>query len=148
MKKKSIRFFSPNEPVEEKKKESKVKEVPTISISKKGKLLLSSAILQLLDVDPADAKFKVGTEDRKRGIGSLFLVKADSDDSEAFAVAKSGRGHGIPLGSSFMKLGLDYVTYDYTYEIKPFDYEEDEISGYELTLKEKTPRLADAGEEE
>ncbi len=149
MKKKSILFFSPTDNVEEKKKSSKSKEAVTTSISKKGKLLLSPAVLELLEADPSSAKFKVGTEERKRGVGSFFLVKADDADTDAFAVAKSGRGHGIALGAIFDKVGLDYSAYDYTFEIKPFSYEEEGISGYELSLKDKAPRTAaTSGEEE
>lgn len=146
MKKKAIRFFSPNDNVEEKKKETKSKELLTTSISKKGKLLLSPAVLELLDADPATSLFRVGTEERKRGVGSFFLVKASEGDGEAFAIAKSGRGHGIPLGPILNKMGIDYATLDYTFEIKPFEYEE--VSGYELLLKEKTPRDGSASDEE
>ncbi|WP_233207791.1 hypothetical protein [Siphonobacter sp. BAB-5405] len=149
MKKKSILFFSPTDNVEEKKKSTKSKEAVTTSISKKGKLLLSPAVLELLEADPSSTKFKVGTEERKRGVGSFFLVKADDADTDAFVIAKSGRGHGIALGAIFDRVGLDYTTYDYTFEIKPFSYEEEGISGYELSLKDKAPRTAaTSGEEE
>ncbi len=148
MKKKSILFFSPNDNVEEKKKSAKTKEAPTTSISKKGKLLLSPAVLELLEANPASSQFKVGTEERKRGVGSFFLVKADEADTDAFPIAKSGRGHGIALGAIFDRIGLDYKTFDYTFDIKPFTYEEEGISGYELSLKDKSPRTATSGSDE
>jgi len=158
MKQKKIRFFSPQE-IEaktKKVKEAKAEELPTVSISKTGRLAMPLKTIETLGLNTENAQFRVGTEDRKRTLKTLFLIPAEGEAADAFPLAKTGRGYTISLGGILDK-HLDYAANEYTFAVKPFPYEN--TTGYELSLtgqesREKAPSnrgrkrkvVADAGE--
>ncbi|WP_353720133.1 hypothetical protein [Dyadobacter sp. 676] len=96
MKLKAIKFFSPEENVPEVKTAQKAAPLPTGYISNSGKLVFPAAALRDLGIDPESANFKIGTQEGKRKIKSVYLVPAAISD-QTFSFEKSGRGHVIPL---------------------------------------------------
>lgn len=95
MKLKAIKFFSPEENLP-KTPQAKAAPLPAGYISSSGKLVFPAAALRDLGIDPESTNFKIGTQDGKRKIKSLYLVPAASSD-QTFSFEKSGRGHVIPL---------------------------------------------------
>jgi len=141
MKAKKIKFFSPTE-IQEKKKESPKVELPTCAISKTGRLIVPGKTIEELGINTENAQFRVGTEDRKRRLNTLYLIPAEGEVADAFHLSKTGRGYTIGLAPFFERGGLDYAANEYTFSAKPFSYEG--TVGYELSLtgedsREKAP---------
>ncbi|WP_353720143.1 hypothetical protein [Dyadobacter sp. 676] len=105
MKLKAIKFFSPEENVLKTKVASKVAPLPTGYISNSGKLVFPAATLRDLGIDPESAYFKIGSQEAKRKIKSLYLITAANSD-QTFSFEKSGRGHVIPLSGILKKAEL------------------------------------------
>ena len=91
MKLKAIKFFSPEENVSKVKEAAKAVSLPTGYISNSGKLVFPATVLRDLGIDPESANFKIGTQEGKRKIKSLYLVLASNSD-RTFSFEKSGRG--------------------------------------------------------
>lgn len=143
MKEKQIKFFSPNENVEAKSKgkasKSKKEAAPLCSISITGRLAFPLKSVAQLGIDPASTLFKVGKDQKKRVIKSLYLIPSVGNDSDSFALIKTGRSYTISMKVIFQKLGLDFEHVHYIFKIKPFTYQEN-VMGYELVLSEQTMR--------
>jgi hypothetical protein len=73
MKLKAIKFFSPEENLP-KTKEANTAPLPAGYISNSGKLVFPATALGDLGIDPESTHFKIGTQDGKRKIKSLYLV--------------------------------------------------------------------------
>lgn len=139
MKNKAIRFFTPQEnTVEVSKVKEKSKPVPTGYVSAVGKLVFSNATLEDLGIQAESAFFKIGTQEGKRKLKSLYLVPS-KDENGAFAFEKSAKGYIIPLAIILKKGGIDFETTKYTFAVTTFDFE-DGIPGYELELISSAPK--------
>ncbi|GAB3695893.1 hypothetical protein GCM10027592_18250 [Spirosoma flavus] len=142
MKAKQIRFFSPDENSEEKKKEKKksVKQAPVTGyVSTGGKLVFPDKSAAQLGFDPQNNRFKVGTQDGKRKIKSLYLIPAGGEEGETFELSKAAKSHAISLPFILQRGGIDYAKSKYSFTVKPFDYENG-VTGYELKLTSDSPK--------
>jgi hypothetical protein len=142
MKTKSIKFFSPQENLP-KGEVAKSKPKPAGYISATGKIVLPAAALEELGIEADTTRFKVGTDQGKRKINTVYLIPA-SGESDTFELVKSGRGYVIPLGIILKQGGVAFDTTKYTFTVAPFNYEEG-IVGYELALASSEPKPAYTG---
>jgi len=133
MKQKAIKFFSPEENVPKTKTTEKAAPLPTGYISKSGKLVFPAAVLRDLGIDPESTKFKIGTQEGKRKIKSVYLVPA-SNSGQTFSFEKSGRGHVIPLAVILKKGAVDFESQKLVFKIKTFDFDQS-TKGYELAIE-------------
>jgi hypothetical protein len=138
MKIKAIKFFSPEENVPKAKATSKAAPLPTGYISKSGKLVFPAAVLRDLRIDPESTKFKIGTQEGKRKIKSVYLVPA-SNSGQTFSFEKSGRGHVIPLAVVMKKGGVDFESQKLIFKISTFDFDQT-TKGFELTIEAEAPK--------
>ena len=142
MKAKQIRFFSPDEnsEVTKKVKKSVVKAEPVKGyISATGKLVFPDKAIAQLGFDPENKRFKVGTQEGKRKIKSLYLIPGSESEEETFELAKGAKSHGISLSYILQKGGIDYANDKHEFTVKPFDYE-DGVTGFELKLSSEAPK--------
>ncbi|MHA4741978.1 hypothetical protein [Dyadobacter sp. MSC1_007] len=137
MKLRAIKFFSPEENLP-KTKEAKAAPLPAGYISNSGKLVFPATSLGDLGIDPESTYFKIGTQDGKRKIKSLYLVPAQSSD-QTFSFEKSGRGHVIPLAVILKKGGLNFEGEKLIFKISTFDFDQ-ATKGYELAIETETPK--------
>ncbi|MBD2755743.1 hypothetical protein [Spirosoma validum] len=147
MKAKQIRFFSPDENSEatKKAKKSAVKSTPVTGyISATGKLVFPDKAVTELGFDPETNQFKVGTQEGKRKIKSLYLVPGIEGEGETFELAKGAKSYGISLPYILQKGGIDYANTKHTFTVKPFDYDND-VTGYELKLSNEKPKAEYTG---
>lgn len=144
MKATQIRFFSPQE--NNKPKEKKVTKSAPITgyISSAGKLVFPQKSIAKLDFDPNNAKFKIGAEEGKRKIKSLYLVPADDDQQGAFVLEKAAKSYSVSLPFILQNNGIDYTKAKYLFTVKPFDFG-DGIEGYELQLNDQAPKAVYTG---
>ncbi|MCF0075348.1 hypothetical protein LZD49_33025 [Dyadobacter sp. CY261] len=138
MKLKAIKFFSPEENVSKVKATSKAAPLPTGYISNSGKLVFPAAALGDLGIDPESANFKIGVQEGKRKIKSVYLVPAVNSD-QTFSFEKSGRGHVIPLAIILKKGGVDFESQKLVFKISTFDFDQ-ATKGYELTIEAEAPK--------
>ena len=136
-----IRFYSSADNSETKpKKESKPKPVDlTGYISSAGKLVFPAKTVEQLGLDPETTSFKIGTQDGKRKIKSLYLIPANDQEADTFTLAKGAKSYTLLLALILQKGGVDYSETKYSFTIKPFDYEDD-TTGYELQLTNQMPK--------
>ena len=142
MKAKQIRFFSPNENSESTKKTEKsvAKATPATGyISSTGKLVFPAKTITQLGFDPNNSRFKVGTQEGKRKIKSLYLIPGDEEQDQTFELTQGAKSYGISLPFILQKGGIDFAETKYTFTVKPFDYEED-VTGFELKLASESPK--------
>lgn len=142
MKAKQIRFFSPNENSESTKKSEKsvAKAAPVTGyISSTGKLVFPAKSISQLGFDPNNNRFKVGTQEGKRKIKSLFLIPSDEEQDQTFELTQGAKSYGISLPFILQKGGIDFAETKYSFTVKPFDYEEG-ITGFELKLANESPK--------
>lgn len=144
MKATSLRFFSPQDNSEQKAKSVPKSVTLTGYLSPAGKLVFPAKTVSQLDFNPDTTRFKIGTQEGKRKIKSLYLVPAGDDSSETFEMVKAAKSYTISLALILQKSGIDYANTKYTFTIKPFTYE-DGISGYELQLNDSAPKPAYTG---
>ena len=137
MKLKAIKFFSPEENLP-KTKQAKAAPLPAGYISSSGKLVFPATVLGDLEIDPASTHFKIGSQDGKRKIKSLYLLPAASSD-QTFSFEKSGRGHVIPLAVILEKGGLNFESEKLIFKISTFDFDQ-ATKGYELAIETETPK--------
>ncbi|SKC14935.1 hypothetical protein [Dyadobacter psychrophilus] len=142
MKAKSIKFFSPQENLP-KSEVTKSKPKPSGYISATGKIVLPVAALEELGIEAESTRFKIGTDQGKRKINTVYLIPA-SDGTDSFELVKSGRGYVIPLAIILKQGGVAYDTTKYTFTATPFNYEEG-VVGYELALASSEPKPAYTG---
>ncbi|MCF0062804.1 hypothetical protein MUK70_08485 [Dyadobacter chenwenxiniae] len=139
MKVKSIKFFAPEENAAVQKPAPKLKPLPTGYISATGKLVFPSATLEELGIEAASTQFKIGTDEGKRTIKSLYLVPSDSAE-QAFPFERSGRGgYVIPLALILKKGGIDFESTKVTFSVSLFHYDEG-VVGYQLIFENSAPK--------
>ncbi|WP_461105796.1 hypothetical protein [Spirosoma koreense] len=142
MKAKQIRFFSPDENSEatKKVKKSVAKAVPATGyISSAGKLVFPDKTIAQLGFDPQSSRFKIGTQEGKRKIKSLFLIPGAEGQDEVFDLVEGAKSHSISLPFILKKGGIDFAETKHSFTVKPFDYEEG-VTGYELKLTNESPK--------
>ena len=144
MKTTSLRFFSPKDNSESKKKATPKSVTLTGYLSPAGKLVFPAKMVNQLGFDPDTTRFKIGTQEGKRKIKSLYLIPADDDSSETFELAKAAKSYTISLAFILQKGGIDYAKTKYAFTVKPFTYE-DGMSGFELQLTNSDPKPAYTG---
>lgn len=143
-----IRFFSPQDNQEETAAKATPKETSfTTTITKTGRLAFPQKLMEGLSIDPSKPYFKVGSVNRRKGLKALYLFPTEQGDSEAFELAKTGRGYSLPLKGVLSKIGLDFQSQEYSFSIKPYEFG-DGISGFELVSEQATPRSGAAEETE
>ncbi|GGH24882.1 hypothetical protein GCM10007423_08680 [Dyadobacter endophyticus] len=138
MKLKAIKFFSPEENVPEVKPAPKAASLPRGYISNSGKLVFPATVLRDLGIDPESTKFKIGTQEGKRKIKSVYLVPAAHSD-QTFSFEKSGRGHVIPLAVILKKGVVDFESQKLIFKISTFDFNQT-TKGFELTIEAEAPK--------
>ena len=144
---KQIHFFSPTENSEATKTEKKsaIKSVPIEGyISATGKLVFPNKAISQLGFDPQNNQFKIGTQDGKRKIKSLFMIPDAAGQEGAFELTKGAKSHGISLPYILQKGGIDYANTKYTFTVNSFDYEGD-VTGYELKITSENPKVEYTG---
>jgi len=143
MKLKAIKFFSPEENVSKTKAAPKSAPLPTGYISNSGKLVFPATALQHLGIDPESAYFKIGTQEGKRKIKSVYLVPAASSD-QTFSFEKSGRGHVIPLAIILKKGNVNFESEKLIFKISTFDLDQ-ATKGFELLIEAEAPKTEYTG---
>ncbi len=147
MKAKQIRFFSLDENSESKKKSEKSVAKPspvTGYISSTGKLVFPAKSISQLGLDPSNNQFRVGTQDGKRKIKSLYLIPASEGQEGTFELEQGAKSYAISLPFILQKGGIDYAETKYNFTVKSFDYD-DSVTGYELKLNDESPKLPYTG---
>ncbi|WP_353720097.1 hypothetical protein [Dyadobacter sp. 676] len=138
MKLKAIKFFSPEENVSKAKETRKEAPLPTGYISNTGKLVFPATALRDLGIDPESTKFKIGTQEGKRKIKSVYLVPSTSSD-QTFSFEKSGRGHVIPLAIILKKGNVNFESEKLIFKISTFDFDQT-TKGFELAIEAEAPK--------
>ncbi|SFC13136.1 hypothetical protein [Spirosoma endophyticum] len=147
MKAKQIRFFSPNENSESKKekKEKVAKVIPATGyISSTGKLVFPDKTIAQLGLDPQSNQFKIGTQEGKRKIKSLYLIPGTEGEEETFELEKAAKSYSVALPYILQKGGIDYANTKHTFMVKSFEYS-DGVTGYELKLANESPKAEYTG---
>ncbi|GAB4040570.1 hypothetical protein [Spirosoma gilvum] len=142
MKAKQIRFFSLDENSEAKKpkKKSAAKSAPVTGyISPAGKVVFPNKSASQLGIDTENNLFKVGTQDGKRKIKSLYLIPGAGEGEEAFILEKAAKSYSLSLPYILQKGGIDFGDTKYTFTVKPFEYDNG-VTGYELKLGNQNPK--------
>ncbi|WP_026632613.1 hypothetical protein [Dyadobacter alkalitolerans] len=142
MKTPQIKFFSPEENIPQVSKAAE-KAKPSGYISDSGKLVFPQATLEEIGIEPETALFKIGADEGKRKIKSLYLIPTDEKEG-AFAFAKVGRGSGIPLSVILKRGGIDYEASKHIFTVSIFNYSEG-VVGYELEIEGATPKAPYTG---
>lgn len=138
MKLKAIKFFSPEENVSKTKVVEKAAPLPTGYISNSGKLVFPASALRDLGIDPESTNFKIGTQEGKRKIKSVYLVPAAGSD-QTFSFEKSGRGHVIPLAVILKKGNVNFESEKLIFKISTFDFDQT-TKGFELAIETEAPK--------
>ncbi|GAB3956614.1 hypothetical protein GCM10028805_47030 [Spirosoma harenae] len=142
MKAKQIRFFSTadNSEAKKAKKKTTAKAAPiTGYISSAGKVVFPNKSAVQLGFDTDGGQFKVGTQDGKRKIKSLYLIPGGDENEEGFVLEKAAKSYSISLPYILQKGGIDYAGTKHTFTVKSFDYDNG-VTGYELKLANEEPK--------
>ncbi|WP_266366349.1 hypothetical protein [Tellurirhabdus rosea] len=145
MKERKLRFFSPNENVEKTQKVSKKEEPLTCSISLTGRLVFPLSTAEQLGMTDENTDYRIGMEEGKRKVKSLYLVPADTQGDDTFKFVKTGRSFTVPLHGILKSLNLDYTTTLFTFAVTPFSFGNG-VSGLELKLAGQVEREKREGE--
>jgi hypothetical protein len=143
MKLKAIKFFSPEENVSKTKAAEKEASLPTGYISNSGKLVFPAIVLRDLEIDPESAHFKIGMQEGKRKIKSVYLIPAASSD-QTFSFEKSGRGHVIPLAIILKRGNVHFESEKLIFKISTFDFDQS-TNGFELVIEAEAPKTEYTG---
>ena len=138
----ALQFFSPQDntqPTQKGTTKSIRKTLLTGSVSTTGKLVFPLRTVQQLSIDSAIDRFKVGIEQGKRKIKSLYLVPANQDRSESFELIKKANSYSIALAHILQRGGVDYNKTAYVFTIHSFEHE-DGVTGYELRFNIPAPK--------
>ena len=138
MKLKAIKFFSPEENIPKTKEVEKAAPLPTGYISNSGRLVFPASALRDLEIDPEATHFKIGTQEGKRKIKSVYLVPAAGSD-QTFSFEKSGRGHVIPLAIILKKGNVNFESEKLIFKISTFDFDQT-TKGFELAIETEAPK--------
>lgn len=98
---------------------------------------MNSGLRSRKNVLSEPTKFKIGTQEGKRKIKSVYLVPAANSD-QTFSFEKSGRGHVIPLAIILKKGGVDFENQKLIFKISTFDF--DQAEGFELAIETEAPK--------
>ena len=142
MKAKQIRFFTPddNSEVKKQKKKATPKTNPATGyISTAGKVVFPNKTVEQLGINTNQNTFKVGTQEGKRKIKSLYVVPGEAGSEETFTLEKAAKSYSMSLPYILQKGGIDYATDKHTFTVKPFDYGNG-VTGYELKLTNESPK--------
>lgn len=142
MKPKQIRFFSPEENSEAKKpkKKAMTKTTPATGyISTAGKVVFPNKTMEQIGINTDQNTFKVGTQEGKRKIKSLYIVPAEAGQEETFALEKAAKSYSMSLPYILQRGGIDYADQKHTFTVKSFDYGNG-VEGYELKLVNESPK--------
>lgn len=137
MKRRQIKFFTPEENAPQASKEV-AKAKPSGYISETGTLVFPKAALEEIGVEPETALFKIGTAEGKRKIKSLYLIPTDQQEG-SFAFTRIGRGSGIALPVILKRGGIDYEAVKHIFTVTIFNYSEG-VVGYELAIEAEAPK--------
>lgn len=144
MKPDQIKFFSPEDNSESKQK-TKAKPVSlTGYVSPTGKLVFPAKTIAQLAFDPENSQFKIGTQDGKRKIKSLYLIPDADGESESFSLEKAAKSYTISLAVILQRGKIDYAKNKYAFTINPFEYQSG-VTGYELQLADQSPKAPYTG---
>lgn len=140
----SLQFFTPQDNTQPDQKGTAKpirKTLLTGSVSTTGKLVLPLRTVQKLSIDSATDRFKVGIEQGKRKIKSLYLIPAnqDQDSSDSFELIKKANSYSITLALILQRGGVDYKKTAYVFTIYPFEHEVG-VTSYELRLFTQPPK--------
>lgn len=136
MKIKAIKFFTPEENISKAKPVEKSMHVPTGHISGLGKLVFPAVTLRELKIEPDATHFKIGVQEGKKKIKSIYLLPSERTD-QTFSFEKSGRGHVISLGTILKNGGINFDSGKLIFKVLPFDFDTS-IKGYELAIETDT----------
>lgn len=132
MKATTIRFLSPSENTQPKKiKPSKV--IFTGYVSGAGKLVFPNKTVAGLGVDFANTAFKIGVQEGKTKATSIYIVPADSEETETFIFQKGAKSYTLLLAGILRNIGIDYAKNKYRFVIQLFNF--DNVDGLELQLQ-------------
>ena len=145
MKAVALSFFSPQDNSESKKKAAP-KAAPPLTgyLSSGGKLVFPAKTVNLLSFNPDATRFRIGMQQGKRKLKSLYLIPAGDDSSGTFEMVKAAKSYTISMAFILQKGGIDYANSKYTFTIKPFSHEGG-VSGYELQLNDAAPKVPYSG---
>ena len=144
MKPQEIHFYSPQENREVKKKNTPKPASMTGYISSVGKLVFPAKTVAQLPFDPATTRFRIGGQEGKRKIKSLYLLPVGDSQDKTFKMGKVAKTYVIPLALILQKGGVDYENAKYKFTMKPFEYEGG-VTGYELQLSSDAPKTPYTG---
>ncbi|AEI52152.1 hypothetical protein [Runella slithyformis] len=100
-------------------------------ISATGKIVFPTKTVSELAIDFNNASFKIGTQEGKRKVKSLYLILS-SIEEDAFQFEKAPKGYTLSLAILLKKIGIDFSSAKYSFTIESFDYEGS--TGLELQL--------------
>lgn len=149
MKPKTIRFFSPQDNALAKPaKGKKAKQAKPVKlegyISPVGKLVFPAKTIDQLELEADSIRFKIGTDQGKRKIKTIYLVPTHDAQEQSFALDRAAKSYSVNLGVILQKGGIDYKTTKYKFILSPFTYQEG-IIGYSIVLENAAPKLAYSG---
>jgi hypothetical protein len=124
-----IKFFDPSENVEQLAKKERTRQLPLGQISDLGRLVFPPKAIEQAGIDTS-VKYKIGTDEGKRKIKSLYLVQ--TSEEPAFEFTRRGRGLGIDLPVILEKGGINYSSGEHTFTIESFTY--GNSNGYILNI--------------
>jgi hypothetical protein len=101
-------------------------------------LVFPATTLRELAIDPDTAHFKIGVQEGKRRIKSLYLVPSQSND-QTFSFEKSGRGHVISLSIILKKGGINFDNEKLVFKVLTFDFDAS-TKGYALAIETEAPK--------
>ncbi len=108
MKPVAIQFFSPSDNTKSAQQPTtkQTRKVSlTGSISATGKLILSHKTVDQLALNPTTARFRIGMEQGKRKIKSLYLIPTQEDPSDTFELVRKTNRYSIALALILQKGG-------------------------------------------
>lgn len=134
-------FISPAENQAQPTKEAKIKKEPlTGYISNTGKIVFPEKISSLLPISFDGNAVKIGIEQGKRKVKSLYVVPATEADQESFTFEKTPRGYTLDLSIILKANGIEFDSTKYIFNIEDFEYQGITSLELELSLKDAAPK--------
>ena len=142
----NIRFLTPNDNILPKEKEERKPEkiILTGYISAAGKLVFPLRTLAELAIDFDTASFKIGTQEGKRKVKSLFLIFATTQE-DTFQFQKASKSYTLSLAVLLKKIGVDFSSTKYSFTVESFDYEGTIGLELQLSSEDVTPKAPYTG---
>lgn len=117
MKVPQITFFSPDQNIPGIEKSPVL---PTGYISRSGRLVFPRSTIKETGIEPA-AKFKIGTDVRRRKFEHLYLVPTQEENAFAFRRQGPGLVLDVPQILKACRIGFENARYAFT--VEPITYE-------------------------